>query len=721
MSEAPGFDAGLAIYLLRIGTIRAPSAGGIVGSGISQELALHHRRGHDAVMRKVIILIVSLVFCLPLFAREDTLLDTGWRFSLGDANGEHGDTLWPTVSVPHCWGWEDAQEGREYYQGPGWYRHSLNFNREPGKRYFVRFEAAGSEAAVYVNGKLVGEHRGAFGAFCYEITDSLASNGPSVMAVRVSNAPDPDLAPLSGDFPVYRGLYRPEHLIVTGEQNIALTDHGSPGVAWRQTSVTDTRAVLDVTAEVSNGINQRTPLKLIASIFDANNFSVTNVETDFVAAPNVTAPYWLHLVVPQPHLWNGRADPYLYNAVIELRSTNGVADTVEQPLGLRYYRVDPTNGFFLNGKPLRLHGVAKHQDRWNKGWAVSEEDLDEDVALIKELGANVVRCAHYQHPDYFYSLCDRAGILVWAEIPQVNAIHGTPEFENNSRNQLLDLIRQNINHPSIFVWSLFNEIGPASDDPHRELLDLKTIANGEDPTRPTIAATHTAVFPEMNRIPDCLGWNLYYGWYTGKKEGFGAAFDQNRYTSKQGGFCVSEYGAGANVNQHEDDPKQPRPSGAWHPEEWQGEVHEAAWAAIKARPFVWGSFVWNMFDFTSYFRREGGKQGVNDKGLVTADRKIRKDAFYFYKANWSAEPVLYITSRRFTERTNAVTNVKIYSNAQSSELLLNGTSLGQRNDGTNCVFVWPDVRLQPGENRIEARAEHDGTNLTDSCTWTLKL
>jgi beta-galactosidase len=313
-----------------------------------------------------------------------------------------------------------------------------------------------------------------------------------------------------------------------------------------------------------------------------------------------------------------------------------------------------------------------------------------------------------------------AGILVWAELPQVNAVQDTPEFENASRDQLLDLIRQSINHPSIFAWSLFNEIGPGSDDPHRNLQDLNVAAKGEDPTRPTIAATRTDKFPAMNKISDWLGWNLYYGWYVGKKDGLGEPLDKYRDSSRHGGFCLSEYGAGANVTQHEDNPKPPRPGGPWHPEEWQNEVHEANWAAIKARPFVWGSFVWNLFDFTSYFRREGGVQGVNDKGLVTRDRKTRKDAFYFYRANWSQEPVLYLASRRFTERTNAVTDVKIYSNANQVELLLNGKSQGRRGGGTNGVFLWKNAQLKPGENRVEARAERNGQKLNDSCVWTLK-
>ena len=450
--------------------------------------------------------------------------------------------------------------------------------------------------------------------------------------------------------------------------------------------------------------------------------SATTNQTIFLATNRTAEPCWLRVVVPKPHLWNGRADPYLYRAVVELRSTNKVWDTVEQQIGLRFYRVDPDKGFFLNGKPYALHGVDKHQDRWDKGWAVSEADLDEDIALIKEIGATVIRCAHYQHCDYFYSLCDKAGILVWAEIPQVNEITPSEQFENTSRNQLLDLIRQNINHPSIFVWSLFNELRPTSPDPERELRDLKIVANGEDPTRPTIAATMTDQLPQMNKIPDLLGWNKYPGWYgkTNDMANFSALLDKTRYSSRHGGFCVSEYGAGANVLQHEQNPAQPVTTGQWHPEEWQAIVHEKDWAILKSKPYIWATFAWNMFDFASPVRHEGGVFNRNDKGLVTADRKIKKDAFFFYSANWSDEPVLYLTSRRFTERTNAVTDVKIYSNAKKVELLVNGVSLGKQSNATNCVFIWKNISLKPGENQIAAKAKRDGKDLSDSCVWTLK-
>ncbi len=685
-------------------------------------------------MRNFLVLLVALLSCGQSFAREDTRLDADWRFKRGDLAGMAGnvtgmeqadfnDSDWERVSLPHNWGWEEAQQGRNFYRGPAWYRRDLNVTPQAGRRYFLRFEAASSVAEVYLNGKSLGQHRGAFGAFGFEITRALSASGTNLLAVRVSNAAETDLAPLSGDFSMFGGLYRPVHLIETAEENFTLTDHGSPGVAWLQTSVTDSRATLDIVAQISNGTRTNQPLTLSATVLDVNGNRVAGAEQAIDLVPSVTAPFSLRVEVPRPHLWNGRKDPYLYRAIVELRAADGVVDAVEQPLGLRYFSVDPEKGFYLNGKPYHLHGVNRHQDRQDKGWAISEADQDEDMRMIFEMGCTVIRCAHYQHSDYFYSLCDKAGILVWAELPQVNEINPSPQFAETSRNQLLDLIRQNLNHPSIFAWSLFNELWAGRPDPHRELQDLKIVANGEDPTRPTIAATSHEKLPQMNKIPDLLGWNIYPGWYAdwGPKEDFGPLLDRGRYLSRHGGLCVSEYGAGANVLHHEDNPqKPPRTTGQWHPEEWQNVLHESAWAAMKTRPYIWGTFVWNMFDFAVASRHEGGIPGRNDKGLVTYDRQVKKDAFYFYKANWSEEPTLYITSRRYTERTNAVTDVKIYSNASQVELLLNGATLGKRNDGVNGVFLWKGVQLKPGGNRVEARAERGGQRLRDECEWTLK-
>ena len=668
---------------------------------------------------------------LSTSARDNQLLLDDWRFQKGEqtnaAATDYTDGGWQKLSLPHCWGWEEAQVTNKYYRGPGWYRRALELPAETGKRYFLRFEAASTVADVFLNGQNLGEHRGGFGAFCFEITDKLNASGTNLLAVRVNNAKATDIAPLSIDYCVFGGLYRPVHLLVTEDVCFTPLDHASPGVFWQPTQVSKNEAVIDFTAEISNGAKTNADRVLVAKILDATGKMVASQSCAIEIPGRVTPPFALQLKLKNPHLWNGRADPYLYRAVAELQTTNGVVcDSIEQPLGLRFYRVDPDQGFFLNGEPYRIRGVCRHQDVWNKGWALSHADHERDVQLICEMGANAVRCCHYQHSDEFYSLCDQAGLLVWAEIPQVNEITAGPEFAETSRNQLLDLIRQNFNHPAIFVWSLFNEIGYRTGDPHRLLKDLKIVANGEDPTRPTIAATCIMDRPQMNKIPDLLGWNRYPGWYPpvdggipSKPEECGSLLDAIRYTSRHGGICLGEYGAGANVSQHEDKPQQPKPAGQWHPEEWQAIVHEADWAAIKARPFVWGSFVWNMFDFVVADRHEGGVPSRNDKGLVTNDRQTKKDAFYFYQANWSDEPVLYLTSRRYTERTNSLTDVKVYSNAKPVELFVNGKSLGKSSAATNCVFIWKNIALAPGENHIEAKAVRKHQVLRDQCVWHL--
>jgi len=676
--------------------------------------------------RLVGILLLAGALSPAASARETSWLNDGWRFAFGEiSEAERTNTpnvTWAEVTIPHCWGWEEAQLGKKYYRGPGWYRRALDLGAPaPGKRYFLRFEAAASVADVYLNGAFLAEHRGAFGAFCVELTPNLSPSGTNCLAVRVSNAPEPDIAPLGGDFNVYGGLYRPVQLIVTEDTHFALTDHASPGVTWRPETISATQATVQVTAELCHPWAKKQAFQLTARLLAADGTEAAAEQQSIMLEPALNEPFRLHLVVRQPHLWSGRPDPYLYRAVLELRDTNGLVDVVEQPLGLRTCAIDPDRGFLLNGQPYPVHGVNRHQDRLNQGWAISHADMEEDCQMILEMGATAVRCAHYQHSDYFYSLCDRAGLLVWAELPQVDQIGAGPNFVGTSRNQLLDLIRQNINHPAIFVWSLGNELHDSADA-DRELEDLNNLAHGEDPARPTIMAVCPPFgSPQMNKIPDLLGWNIYPGWSGGLKSlaGVGGWLAAHRDSSQHGGFCLSEYGGGANLAQHDDRLEQNHPAGPWHPEEWQAIIHESDWAAIRAHPEVWGSFVWNMFDFCNAARREGSQIARNDKGLVTFDHHTKKDAFYFYQANWATNSVLHLTAQRFVERTNAVTRVKIYSNASRVELIVNGVLQPPADTRTNATLIWSKIHLQPGENRIEARGERDGQSLHDQCVWVL--
>lgn len=403
----------------------------------------------------------------------------------------------------------------------------------------------------------------------------------------------------------------------------------------------------------------------------------------------------------------------------ELLDGKEVIDTLSQRIGLRYFSIDPEKGFFFNGQPYRLAGVNRHQDRPGKGWAISQADHEEDMALIKEIGANTIRLAHYPHSEQFYNLCDDNGMLVWAEIPFVG--HGTdsPEFADNLKTQLTELIRQNYNHPSIFIWSLFNEIGFGNSGavkPDNIVAELNALAHAEDPSRPTVGATNKDDLPE-NWIPDYLAYNNYPGWYWAEPAAMGPSTD---WKNKGKGVAISEYGAGASIHDHDQHIKSaPKTDGHYHPEEWQATVHEGNYRELAKRPYVWATWVWNMFDFASSWRNEGDTRGTNDKGLVTYDRKTPKDAFYFYKAQWSEEPMAYITSRRHIIRENADTQVKVYSNCDTVELRVNGNPVGAvKPEGG--IAKWDNVTLRPGKNKIEVIGTAGGKRVADSCEWTLK-
>jgi beta-galactosidase len=424
----------------------------------------------------------------------------------------------------------------------------------------------------------------------------------------------------------------------------------------------------------------------------------------------------------QPHLWDGLRDPYLYQVRTEVLVNGVVRDALDQPLGVRFFSVDPDKGFMLNGRPLELRGVNRHQDREGLGWAIGETEDLEDMALILELGCNAVRTSHYQQSPLWYDLANGKGVILWTEIPFINDVVDTPEFFENCREQLRELIRQNYNQPSILFWGIGNETFvrnealTAADANDRLLRELAAVVREEDSTRLSSYASNGNVTEKRATFTDVVGFNQYFGWYHDAPEDFISWLDQQHALRPDLKIAMSEYGAGANPDQHETSARKPVASSQWHPEEWQSHFHEVYWQALAQRPWVWGKFIWCMFDLASDGRNEGGVPGRNDKGLVTFDRKTKKDAFFWYKANWSDQPVLYITSRRFTPRTEASTSVKIYSNAKSVELSVNGASRGKQTS-RNHIFVWANVTLVPGENHVEARAEIAGQKMTDRCTW----
>jgi beta-galactosidase len=657
-------------------------------------------------------------------------LDSDWKFHRGEAEGasaiDFQDSTWQPVSVPHTWNHEDDPPQTGYYRGPGWYRRVISAPAAwKGQRVFVRFEAASLVARVFLNGQDLGEHKGGFQAFCFELTPYLKTGAWNLLAVRVDNSRREDVIPLGGDFTVFGGIYRPVSLIVTGPVDITPLDYGSPGVFLKPREVGASPAVVEATAEVSNGTNAARDVEVLVTVLDAQHRTVTSARAKAVVAAGATAPVVQNLRIENPHLWNGVADPYLYTARVEILDGGRVVDALEQPLGLRSFHVDAARGAVLNGKPQQIHGVCRHQDWGGLGWAIGEKEQDTDMAIMRAMGVNGVRLAHYQHNDYFYSLCDRKGLLVWAELPMVNDVRGTPEFLDCARQQLTELIRQNQNHPSIVMWSLYNELSPSNkDNPVPIVENLNRLAKQEDPGRVTTGAFSIdgiEKLPGVARISELLALNVYPGWYVETAASMGSIIDKWNAFYGSRGLILSEYGAGASIHQHQQDFSQRtevRAPREWHPEEWQTLVHEANYAAIRSRPYVPGSFLWNMFDFASASRKEGDTPGVNDKGLVTRDRTVRKDAYYFYQANWTTEPMVYITSRRDTARTIAETPVKVYSNLPKATLTVNGRNCGEAAASDLHVFLWKNIPLVDGENRIAVTAAGPGATRSDACIWT---
>lgn len=686
-------------------------------------------------------------------------LNEGWRFRFIDTSGDADamaaagldDHAWQHVSLPHSW--DHFGEYRlsrspdiDNAQGVGWYRLRLARARiPPGRRHYLQFDGVGNVADVWVNGVHVGRHAGAFSRFRFDVTDALHAEGSTEIVVRADNSqPAPgsttqDVIPLMGDFFIHGGLYRGVTLIGTASVHVDLLDHGGPGVYVRADHVGAETAQVHVRTRVRNDARSVSPTGLTIEVRDGTGAVVARSERSMLLNPQATAEIDTQLVLPHPHLWNGRRDPYLYRVVATVHDGLKVLDRVTQPLGVRTFRFDADKGFFLNGRHLSLHGVSRHQDRQGKGWAITDADAHEDMALIAEMGANTVRFAHYQHAQVWFDAADKAGMVVWSEIPFVNKVAFTdapasPALIANARQQLIELIRQNSNHPSVVTWGIGNEVdidmaqgklGPRAD-PRPLLRNLDALARQEDPTRPTTVAdccestpgSTPDALPMLAGITDLMGYNRYFGWYYGKVGDFGPFMDALHAAHPGVPLSVSEFGAGGAMSQHTDNPQGGpiNASGRPHPEEFQSWWHEQSWPQLAKRHYLWANWVWNMFDFASNIRQEGDSTDINDKGLVSYDRRVKKDAFYFYQAHWSDQPLLHINGRRYVHRAYAVNDIRIYSNAEQVQVALNGRALRpvpcrQR------ICVLHDVALAAGSNHVVARARFAGRTVRDAVTW----
>ena len=676
-------------------------------------------------MKKLPIVLAAWLAAFGADAqRHDQLLNDNWQFRFG--HQVEKNTV-ARVDLPHTWNAQDALSGRtDYKRGLGHYERRLFVPADwKGQRLYLRFEGANSVADLFVGGRHVGQHRGGYGAFVFEITDFVNYGKANTLRVSVNNAETLELMPLVGDFNFYGGLYRDVHLVRTGPTCISLLDHGSSGIRLVQDSVSKDYAAIRALVALSNGSDTATQAEVLLRLLDGDR-EVAAQRLTLTLPPDSSVEGSLPVSLRRPHLWDGRRDPFRYRAEVSLWRNGHEVDRVEQPLGLRYYHIDPERGFFLNGRHLPLRGVCRHQDRSEVGNALRREHHDEDAAIMAEMGANAVRLAHYPQAEYFYDLMDRYGFIVWAEIPFVGpggysdeGFVNLPAFRQNGREQLVELIRQHYNHPSIVVWGLFNELSMRGDDPVPYIKELNDLAHREDPTRLTVAASNTD--GALNFVTDAMAWNRYDGWYGGTPAGLGQWLDHMHTTHPDLRIAISEYGAGASLYHQQDTLVKTVATSFWHPENWQTHYHMANWREISARPFVWGSFIWNLFDFGAAHRHEGDRVGINDKGLVSFDRRTRKDAFYFYKANWNKEiPLLYLAERRCTRRTRPVQTFIAFTNQPEAELFVNGTSCGHAKTDSLGTVRWNGVRLRPGQNEIRVVSGRGTHQLTDGYTCTLE-
>ena len=661
----------------------------------------------------------------PGLAQRQVLpLNADWRFHFG-ADTRKAPTT-DTVDLPHTWNADEVYTATfDYYRGTGVYQRTLAAPAAwAGKRLFLRFEGVSSTAQVLVNQRWAGEHAGGYTAFCIEITDLVRAGEDNLLTVMASNAYRADVLPLVGDFNVYGGIHRPVSLIVTEPDCVSPLDYASPGVYLTTTSLTAQLAEVVVRTKLSlTDTVGAVPLSVLTTVFDADG---REVATQTTAAPAGATEVQQALTIREPHRWHGTADPYLYRARVQLRRGGTVVDEVSQPLGLRTFRVDADRGFFLNDEYLDLRGFCRHEDVAGRASALAPADHARDLALALEAGATALRLTHYPQSQAFIDGCNSAGLVVWSEIPLVGpggypgaGYLAHPGLEAHGRQVLTEMIRQQYNHPAVAFWGLFNELKLDYDRPDAYVRSLDSLAQREDSTRLTVLATFQAdtVFTDLS---DVLGWNKYFGWYGGRPSQLGDWADRVHALLPTRPVSVSEYGAGGSARQHANDTLPADPNSRWHPEGAQARYHEGSWAELQSRPFLWGKYIWVLADFGSGVRAEGDTVGINDKGLVSYDRSVKKDAFYFYKANWNPAPMLYLADRRYVERTEATTTVKVYSNLPNVTLSVNGRTIGSRAPDATHVARWREVRLRPGENVVEISGESGGEVLRDRCNWELR-
>lgn len=682
-------------------------------------------------MNKRVLSLTLLWACFSLVMQAEGRIvesfNTGWLFKKAPAskelavNAPKWGSGWEQVEIPHTWNARDMQvQANNFYEGPAYYKKMYRFPAEwKGKRVFLRFEGVGACAEVYVNGSLATSHKGAYSAFACEIGTMLKPGEENEIVVKADNASRPDVIPVNHVlFGVYGGIYRPVWLVVTEPAVICVTDNASPGVYITQKNVSKKQADVKVCVKLDNGTLQPIPLTLQNTVYSKEGKQVATNNQSFDLSPQGVQTYEADFVIKNPTLWQGRENPYLYKVVSRLMQGGKVIDEVVQPLGLRNYEIVAGKGFFLNGEKYPMYGVTRHQDWWGLGSALKNENHDFDLATIMDIGATTVRFAHYQQSDYLYSRCDSLGLIIWAEIPFVNRVTG--EEAENARNQLRELIRQGFNHPSIYVWGLHNEVYHPHEYTKELTKSLHDLAKTEDPDRYTVSVNgYGHMEHPVNLNADIQGMNRYFGWYEKELQDIEPWVEglEKDYPAQK--LMLTEYGADANIHhQTEYMGESLNWTKEFYPETFQTKTHEYHWSVIAKHPYIIASYLWNTFDFACPLWVRGGVPARNMKGLVTFDRQIKKDSYFWYKANWSKDPVLYLTQRRNKDREKKVTSITVYSNIGTPKVYLNGRELtGIRKGYTDVHYIIDNVTLANGANTIKTVASKDGKDFEDTIEW----
>lgn len=683
-------------------------------------------------MNKRVLSLTLLLACLSLVTmraegRSVESFNSGWSFKKAPAekelavNARKWDSGWSEVEIPHTWNAKDMQvQADNFYEGAAYYKKQYFFPTElKGKRVFLRFEGVGSCAEVFVNGMLATSHKGGYSAFACEISPLLKAGEENEIIVKADNKSRPDVIPINHNlFGVYGGIYRPVWLIVTEPYNISVTDCASPGVYVTQKNVSKKQADVNVKVKLDNGTLQPAPVTLQNTIYNQEGKQIATQSRSFELSAQGEQAYESSFTIKNPTLWQGRENPYLYKVVSRLIKDGKVIDEMVQPLGLRKYEIVAGKGFYLNGEKYPMYGVTRHQDWWGLGSALKNENHDFDLATIMDVGATTVRFAHYQQSDYLYSRCDSLGLIIWAEIPFVNRVSG--EEAENCRNQLREMIRQSFNHPSSYVWGLHNEVY----HPHqytRELTQsLHDLAKTEDPDRYTVSVNgYGHMEHPVNLVADIQGMNRYFGWYEKKIQDIKPWVENLEKEYPHQKLMLTEYGADANLNhQTEYLGEALNWTKEFYPEAFQTKTHEYQWSVIAAHPYIIASYLWNTFDFCAPLWVRGGVPARNMKGLVTFDRKVKKDSYFWYKANWSKDPVLFLTQRRNWDREKKETSVTVYSNIGTPKVYLNGKELfGIREGYTPVHYIIDHVTLENGKNIVKTVVVKDGKTYEDEIEW----